>query len=113
MEDKPQRLQLLLKRLGNALHGSMVNSKEVRACLRELHQEGWMAVMMLEASVACRREDGDPEVDKASLHVHVDQPRTNSFRFSHADIRLLHSLGISPGRAPLRCSSTGEPESRE
>ncbi|RMF79131.1 MAG: hypothetical protein D6739_11250 [Nitrospirae bacterium] len=52
---RARRLQELLKRLGQAVHGAVVDSDEVQACLKELHRHGWEAVMLLEASVACRR----------------------------------------------------------
>ncbi len=46
-ESWTKRLQELLKRLGQAVHGSVVQSQEVRDCLEELHEDGWRAVMLL------------------------------------------------------------------
>ena len=57
-ESRTKRLQELLKRLGQAVHGSVVQSDEVRDCLEELHGEGWRAVMLLESTLACR-DSGD------------------------------------------------------
>ena len=56
-ESRTQRLHELLRRLGKALHATVVSSEEVRECLEELHEDGWQAVMMLEASLVCG-EDG-------------------------------------------------------
>ena len=73
-EKRAQLLQQLLKRLGHALHGSVVKSEQVRECLRQLHEEGWEAVMVLEASLACR-PDGEVEANEASLRVHTQRRR--------------------------------------
>ncbi len=97
-QPRTQKLQRLLKRLGQALHGSVVNSEEVQACLRELHEAGWDAVMLLDAAVACRK-DGALDVEKAALHVHADpEPPQVSYRINREDANLLGELGISPSR---------------
>jgi len=97
-ESRTQKLQQLLKRLGQAVHGSVVQSKEVRECLDELHDDGWRAVMMLEASLVCR-DNGALDVEEGSIHIHVDPAEaTADYRIDSSDARLLSSLGISPSR---------------
>ena len=98
-ESRTQRLQKLLRRLGRAVHGSVVRSEEVRTCLDELHDEGWRAVMLLETSLACG-ESGSVEVDSGTLRMHVDtvDPTIPEYRLDVADARFLSSLGISAGR---------------
>ena len=98
-ESRTQRLQELLRRLGKAVHGSVVRSEEVRTCLDELHNEGWRAVMLLETSLACG-ESGLVEVDSGTLRMHVDttDPAVPEYRLDVADARFLSSLGISAGR---------------
>jgi len=86
-ESRTQRLQELLRRLGKAVHGSVVRSEEVRACLDELHDDGWRAVMLLETSLACGR-----------MHVDTADPAVPAYRLDVADARFLSSLGISAGR---------------
>ena len=80
-ESRTQRLQELLRRLGKAVHGSVVRSEEVRTCLDELHDEGWRAVMLLETSLACG-ESGSVEVDSwhpqdACRHRGSSRPRVS------------------------------------
>ena len=96
-DQSQQRLQQILKRLGQALHGSAVNSKGVRQCLRELNEEGWDGVMMLSAALACRR-DGSIEVDHASLHVHADDGQRMLVppQLTSEDAAFLRQLGIEP-----------------
>ncbi len=95
---RARRLQELLKRLGQAVHGAVVDSEEVQACLKELHRHGWEAVMLLEASVACRRA-GEVTSERSSLHVHADpEPEEVRYRINLRDAAFLASLGISPTR---------------
>jgi hypothetical protein len=97
-ESRTKKLQQILKRLGQAVHGSVIQSKEVRACLDELHEDGWRAVMLLEASLVCR-DNGVLEAEEGSIHIHVDPSEVNAdYRIDSSDARLLNSLGISPSR---------------
>jgi hypothetical protein len=99
MEDsRNQRLQELLRRLGKALHETVVRSDEVRDCLNELHEDGWQAVMMLETSLACG-EDGSLEVGRGTMRLHVADGSTSAeYRIGVDDARFLSSIGISAGR---------------
>ena len=98
MESRTKKLQLLLKKLGKAVHASIVNADEVGACLRELKAHGWDAVMIMEASLVCR-EDGASMIEDSSMHIHID-PMIHEvrYRIDSSDARLLASLGISPSR---------------
>lgn len=110
---RAQKLHKLLKRLGQAVHGSVIKSDEVRKCLNELHEDGWNAVMLLEASVSCR--DNGVERGPASLRIHVDQaPEKVSYQIDTRDAKLLQSLGISPSRhhsSPSPAEADSEPSS--
>jgi hypothetical protein len=103
-ESGTRQLQELLKRLGRAVHGAVVNSAEVRECLRQLQECGWNAVMLLEASVACR-EDG-PQPSPATLRIHVEpNDKRVEYRIDAADADFLRSIGISPSRQPTHPSA--------
>jgi hypothetical protein len=109
-ESRTHRLQELLRRLGKAVHGSVVHSDEVRACLDELHDEGWHAVVLLETSLACC-ESGSVEVDKGVLRMHVGTADSAipEYRLDVADARFLSSLGISAGRHRSPNNAVGRP----
>jgi hypothetical protein len=103
-ESRTQRLHELLRRLGKALHATVVRSDEVRDCLQELHEDGWQAVMMLETSVACG-EDGSLEVGQGTMRLHIEENATPpEYRIGVDDARFLSSIGISAGRhrSPVR-----------
>ena len=97
-ESRTQKLQQLLKRLGRAVQGSVVNSDEVSSCLHELRRDGWDAVMLLDASLVCR-QDGSVETKDAAVHIHVDPVEHKvSYRIDARDAAMLRALGISPSR---------------
>jgi len=97
-ESRTSRLQQLLKRLGQAVHGSVEQSSDVRECLEELHEDGWRAVMLLEASLVCR-DGGVLEAEEGAIHIHVDPSEADvNYRLDSTDAKLLSSLGISPTR---------------
>jgi hypothetical protein len=108
-ESRTKRLQEMLKRLGQAVHGSVVQSDEVRSCLEELHGDGWRAVMLLESTLVCR-ESGLVHATEGTIHIHVDPSAVEAaYRIDADDARLLVSLGISPTRHRAR-SSRRRPE---
>jgi hypothetical protein len=99
MEDsRTRKLHQLLKKLGQAVHGNVVNSDEVQACLRDLHAGGWDALMLLQASLVCR-DSGQVQLEDSSMHLHVAPaaPRVE-YTINKADAAFLASLGISPTR---------------
>ena len=97
-ESRTQRLHELLRRLGKALHATVVRSDEVRECLEELHEDGWQAVMMLETSLVCG-EDGSVEVGRGTMRLHVGENSSMPvYRIGVDDARFLSSIGISIGR---------------
>lgn len=103
-ESRTKRLQELLKRLGAAVHGSVVESEEVRDCLEELHEDGWRAVMLIESSLVCS-DSGAVQSREGTVHIHVDpSSAATSYRIDAEDARLLTSLGISPTRHRSRPS---------
>ena len=97
-ESRTQRLQELLRKLGKALHATVVRSDEVRECLEELHEDGWQAVMMLETSLVCG-EDGSVEAGRGTMRLHVGENSSMpEYRIGVDDARFLSSIGISIGR---------------
>ena len=109
---RSQKLQSILKRLGKAVHGPVVNSDELQDCLRELHENHWDAVMLLEASVACS-EDEAARKSGASIHIHTrTEPARISYRINLQDAAFLSSVGISPSkhRSPATASRPAQDE---
>ncbi len=113
MESRTKKLQLLLKKLGKAVHASIVNADEVAACLRELKAHGWDAVMIVEASLVCRG-DGGSAIEDSSMHIHID-PASDEvrYRINSGDARLLSTLGISPTRHRSASSKRPPAQRRE
>jgi hypothetical protein len=92
------QLQELLRRLGEAAHGSVRDSAEVRACLAHLRQRGFDATLLLEVSLSGPADDGSIS-DETTVHLRLrpagDQP---VYRIDLDDARFLTEVGISPSR---------------
>ncbi len=113
-ESRAEKLHEILKKLGEALHRSLVSSEEVQACLQELHDSGWDAIMMLEASVVCQ-EDGTISTDRAALHIHAAPPEHGTAEeITPDDVRMLRSLGIlaNVDRSMHRAPRSDDPTDR-
>ena len=109
-ESRTRKLHELLRRLGKVVHASVVRSDEVRACLSELHDDGWRAVMLVETSLACD-ETGAVDSESGTMRLHIDtEGRDPTYRIGVEDARLLSSLGIAPGRH--RSNSKSVPRAR-
>ena len=63
-ESRTQRLQHLLRRLGQAVQSSVASSDEVRDCLDQLHEDGWRVQRTAGRAFRFERPDGRrlPEV---------------------------------------------------
>jgi hypothetical protein len=104
MEDSGTRkLQSILKRLAQAVHGAFVNADEVKTCIDELREDGWTAVLHLEASLVCRPSGTSSEGPRVHLHVEPEETAIR-YRLDVRDAELLSSLGISPSRHQARPS---------
>ena len=112
-ESRTQKLQQLLRRLGKAVHGSVVRSDEVRACLEELHDNGWRAVMLLETSLACGDDGSIGFVETMDMVpgqlANQCDPTSPEYRIDTADARFLSSLGISTSRHRSRSNKGSRP----
>lgn len=109
-ESRTRKLHELLRRLGKVVHASVVRSDEVRACLSELHDDGWRAVMLVETSLVCD-ETGAIDSESGTMRLHIDtENKDATYRIGVDDARLLSSLGIAPGRH--RANSKPVPKAR-
>ena len=109
-ESRTKKLHEMLRRLGKAVHGSVARSGEVRACLSDLHEDGWRAVMLVETSLACEK-NGTVEVEAGTMRLHSDSDRESpEYRLGVSDVSCLSSLGIAPGKH--RANGTVKPRAR-
>lgn len=94
---RSKKLRKLLERLGIAIHASVVESDEVKRCLKELQSDGWDAVMFLEAALGCRSGlSEDSGEGTLRIRIGTTTQGESEYRLAADDARWLASIGISP-----------------
>ena len=82
------RIKELIQQLGEAIHESVSDSESISGVVREIREEGFDVMLMLEATIGLNEvTDG---VDSAE-----DEPTDSSTGFTRNDVSFLKSLRIS------------------
>ncbi len=83
-----KRVKELIQQLGEAIHESVSESESISGVVREIREEGFDVLLMLEATIGLNEvtEDSETEAD------HSDGPAGN---FTRNDLSFLKSLRIS------------------
>lgn len=97
-----QRVKGLIQQLGEAIHESVSESEHIAGVVRNLREQGFDVLLMLEATIGLNEVDADADPDEQTERVHagaqslrltagepVDGPFTNN------DLDFLRSLRIT------------------
>ena len=88
-----QQVKDLIQKLGEAIHESVSDSDQIAAVVREIREQGFDVMLMLEATIGLNEvEQGEEDAGEGEL-VAVG-PFTNN------DLTFLKSLRISVGEEP-------------
>ncbi len=82
------RIKELIQQLGEAIHESVSDSESISGVVREIREEGFDVMLMLEATI------GLNEVTESS-EVGDDEPSGSGTGFTRNDVSFLKSLRIS------------------
>lgn len=84
-----QKVKNLIQKLGEAIHESVSESENIAGVVRNLRDQGFDVMLMLEATIGLNQVDSD------SLEA-GDSPQEDSLgAFTHHDLTFLKSLRIS------------------
>ena len=83
-----QQVKDLIQKLGEAIHGSVSDSDQISAVVREIREQGFDVVLMLEATIGLSEVDDEIETEVAEGDA-ADGP------FTHNDLTFLKSLRIT------------------
>ena len=96
------RIKELIGQLGEAIHESVSESEQISGVVREIREEGFDVLLMLEATIGLNEVTADAEDAEETL---PGEP------FTHNDVSFLKSLRISlPEQAGDGETGTGEAE---
>ncbi len=79
------RIKELIGQLGEAIHESVSESEQISGVVREIREEGFDVLLMLEATIGLNEVTADDEADETI----PGEP------FTHNDVSFLKSLRIS------------------
>jgi hypothetical protein len=88
-----QKVKNLIQKLGEAIHESVSESEHIAGVVRNIREQGFDVLLMLEATIGLNEVDDDDDAESQPLLLTagdtVDGP------FTHNDMNFLKSLRIS------------------
>ncbi len=98
-----QQVKDLIQKLGEAIHESVSESDQISGVVREIREQGFDVLLMLEATIGLNEVESDPE--PASVE---EEGETESGPFTRSDRTFLRSLRISTDEASPLPGDGGE-----
>jgi hypothetical protein len=86
-----QQVKDLIQKLGEAIHESVSDSDQIAAVVREIREQGFDVMLMLEATIGLNEVDEEEEADAEEGELVTAGP------FTRNDLTFLKSLRITPG----------------
>ncbi len=88
MHQQNQQVKKLIQKLGEAIHESVSESEDIAEVVREIREQGFDVLLMLEATIGLNQVEDEEESDESAEEV-VEGP------FTHNDLSFLRSLRIT------------------
>ena len=85
-----QQVKDLIQKLGEAIHESVSESDQISGVVREIREQGFDVLLMLEATIGLNEVDDDVEVSQTEEGSEVEQGP-----FTRHDLTFLKSLRIT------------------
>jgi uncharacterized protein (UPF0335 family) len=84
-----QQVKKLIQKLGEAIHESVSESEDIAGVVKNIREQGFDVLLMLEATIGLNEVETEEEDDTAEETVEVEGPFTSN------DLSFLKSLRIS------------------
>jgi len=84
-----QQVKDLIQKLGEAIHESVSDSDQIAAVVREIREQGFDVMLMLEATIGLNEVDQEEDVDMGEGNLVAVGP------FTRNDLTFLKSLRIT------------------
>jgi uncharacterized protein (UPF0335 family) len=82
-----QKVKQLIQKLGEAIHETVSGSEDIAIVVKDIRDQGFDVLLMLEATIGLNEVDTDPEK--------AEETAEESGPFSSSDVTFLRSLRIS------------------
>jgi uncharacterized protein (UPF0335 family) len=87
-----QQVKDLIQKLGEAIHESVSESDQISGVVREIREQGFDVLLMLEATIGLNEVEEDAEAEAETIDGEADSA---SGTFTRNDLTFLKSLRIS------------------
>ncbi len=84
-----QKVKKLIQKLGEAIHESVSESEDIAGVVKNIREQGFDVLLMLEATIGLNEVEAEPEEGSGELEEAVAGP------FTSTDVTFLKSLRIS------------------
>jgi hypothetical protein len=84
-----QKVKNLIQKLGEAIHESVSESEDIAVVVKNIREQGFDVLLMLEATIGLNEVEEETEEDAETIEGDADGP------FTRSDLSFLRSLRIS------------------
>ena len=84
-----QKVKNLIQKLGEAIHESVSESEDIAGVVKNIREQGFDVLLMLEATIGLNEVEAEPEETIESVSEDTDGP------FTRSDLTFLKSLRIT------------------
>ena len=84
-----QKVKNLIQKLGEAIHESVSESEDIAGVVKNIREQGFDVLLMLEATIGLNEVEEETEEDAETIEGDAEGP------FTHSDLSFLRSLRIS------------------
>ena len=84
-----QKVKNLIQKLGEAIHESVSESEDIAGVVKNIREQGFDVLLMLEATIGLNEVEAEPEETSEVVEEDADGP------FTRSDLTFLKSLRIS------------------
>ena len=88
-----QKVKKLIQKLGEAIHESVSESENIAGVVRNIREQGFDVLLMLEATIGLNEVEPDETADSQPLQLTAGEPVQGAFTSN--DLSFLKSLRIS------------------
>ena len=100
-----QKVKNLIQKLGEAIHESVSESEDIAGVVKNIREQGFDVLLMLEATIGLNEVSEDSSSDSPETVDASNEPAEGPFTSS--DVTFLKSLRISLSEEPETPTSTG------
>ena len=103
-----QKVKNLIQQLGEAIHETVSESEDVAGVVKDIREQGFDVMLMLEATIGLNEVEDEPEAEAAEAEEMEAGPFTQSDLHFLKSLRIALPEGLLTDGLPPEAGATGE-----